>query len=109
MKTDKERLAWIEGLLVKECSMEGMWEEFKNAILPDAPGTVERSMKKAFYAGAICLFDLINFMGQQRVDQELMTKLMLSLRAEFTKFAEEQSRGAHYREDSEISGNGRPH
>lgn len=109
MRNDQERLAWINAKLTETCSMEEMWREFRDAVLDGLSPTVHAEMRKAFFAGAICLFDIINFMGKQQADAELMGKLILSLKAEFTRFSEEQIRGAYHREDQKASGDRRTH
>lgn len=109
MKPDDQRLAWIEELLIKDCSVEGMWEEFRDIVLVNSPNSSKKELRKAFYAGAICLFDMISFLGKNRVEPRLMERFMVSLKNEFLKFAEEQKSGAHHRENPEVSGHGRPH
>lgn len=63
------------------------WEEYDRRVIPlNAPPTQRREMRRAFYAGAVALFSLVQALGDEDISEEAGAKALEALQAELESF-----------------------
>ena len=73
-------------------SVESMWDEFQSVVFADMkPSSCQyNEMRKAFYAGAIQMFGVVEAMGSSDVGEVEAVSYFENIEAELLRFAQHQ-------------------
>lgn len=69
-------------------TLEQEWEVFESTVLKDAGLWQRRSMRRAFYAGAIVVFQVLYDIGHSDESEEKGVNVLENLAKEFEEFTE---------------------